>query len=357
MGSARRARRGARRARISGCAALRRYDHRPPCVHGGCAPLPRRYDTARKSMPDLRRSRIVRDRPGGFDWSRARAHLFSHCTDSFRRHALPARYWRTRLSLNAHRAWPSIQRRSIFRLAVAAAPEYGAGCACARARRICANISFNHHRGPYRCRRACAEQSVHFDTDITRPEFSWVRGLNAFLPDSVAVQWAHAVPDAFHARFSAVERCYDYVLYIHRVRVPLLAGRAGWIHAPLDIDAMRVAARALIGIHDFSGFRSSECQAKSPVKHLYALDIDMRGAFIFFRFRANAFLHHMVRNMMGCLLAIGRGRQPAGWMRAVLEARDRCNAAPTFMPDGLYLTRIRYPDEFDLPSSAHFTLF
>src|SRR5260364_33074 len=141
------------------------------------------------------------------------------------------------------------------------------------------------------------EQIVHFDTDIKRAEFSWVRGLNAFLPDSVAVQWAHAVPDAFHARFSAVERCYDYVLYIH---------------------AMRVAARALIGIHDFSGFRSSECQAKSPVKHLYALDIDMRGAFIFFRFRANAFLHHMVRNMMGCLLAIGRGRQPAGWMRAVL---------------------------------------
>lgn len=194
-------------------------------------------------------------------------------------------------------------------------------------------------------------QIIHFDTEIKRTEFSWVRGVNAFLPDSVAVQWAHAVPEMFHARFSAVERCYDYVLYSHRVRAPLLAGRAGWVHTALDIDAMRAAARTLIGLHDFSAFRSSECQAKSPVKHLYALDIEAQGAFIFFRFRANAFLHHMVRNMMGCLLAIGRKRQPAAWMRTVLETRSRRTAAPTFMPDGLYLTRIRYPDEFGLPSS------
>ncbi len=199
-------------------------------------------------------------------------------------------------------------------------------------------------------------QVVHFDTEIKRAEFSWVRGVNAFLPDSIAVQWARAVPDAFHARFSAVERGYDYVLYIHRVRAPLLADRAGWIHTPLDIDAMRAAARALIGMHDFSAFRSSECQAKSPVKHLYALDIETQGAVIFFRFRANAFLHHMVRNMMGCLLAVGRGRQPVDWMRAVLEARDRRTAAPTFMPDGLYLTHIRYSDEFGLPAPVRLTM-
>ena len=193
-------------------------------------------------------------------------------------------------------------------------------------------------------------QVVHFDTALDRAPFSWVRGTNAFLPSTVAVQWAQAMPDAFHARFSAFERTYYYVLYVHPVRSPMLAGRAGWIHTPLDVDAMREAAAHLIGEHDFSAFRSSECQAKTPVKHLYQIDVRPQGDFIHFRFRANAFLHHMVRNLMGCLVAVGRGRYPASWLADVLAGRDRTRAAPTFMPDGLYLARVGYPDEFAVPA-------
>ena len=192
-------------------------------------------------------------------------------------------------------------------------------------------------------------QVVHFDTDLDRTPFSWVRGTNAFLPSTVAVQWAKPMPDAFHARFAAFERTYYYVLYVNAVRSPMLTARAGWIHTPLDVDAMREAAAHLIGEHDFSAFRSSECQAKTPVKHLYQIDIRPQGDFIHFRFRANAFLHHMVRNLMGCLVAVGRGRYPAAWMAEVLAGRDRSQAAPTFMPDGLYLAQVGYPDEFAVP--------
>jgi tRNA pseudouridine38-40 synthase len=202
-------------------------------------------------------------------------------------------------------------------------------------------------------------QVVHFDTMLDRTEFSWVRGTNAFLPSTVAVQWARAMPDTFHARFAAFERTYYYVLYVHPVRSPMLSGRAGWVHTPLDVDAMREAAACLIGEHDFSAFRSSECQAKTPVKHLYQIDIRRdaagaagarhEGSFIHFRFRANAFLHHMVRNLMGCLIAVGRGRYPAGWLAEVLASRDRNQAAPTFMPEGLYLAHVGYPAEFAVP--------
>lgn len=192
-------------------------------------------------------------------------------------------------------------------------------------------------------------QVVHFDTELERADFSWVRGTNAFLPSTVAVQWAKPMPDAFHARFSAFERTYYYALYVHPVRSPMLASRAGWIHTPLDDDAMREAAAHLIGEHDFSAFRSSECQSKTPVKHLYQIDIRRAGDFIHFRFRANAFLHHMVRNLMGCLVAVGRGRYPAAWIADVLAGRDRNRAAPTFMADGLYLAHVGYPAEFAVP--------
>jgi tRNA pseudouridine38-40 synthase len=194
-------------------------------------------------------------------------------------------------------------------------------------------------------------QVVHFDTELDRTDFSWVRGTNAFLPKSVAVQWAKPMPDTFHARFSAFERTYYYALYVHPVRSPMLAARAGWVHTPLDVDAMRAGVACLIGEHDFSAFRSSECQAKTPVKHLYQIDVRQQGSFIHFRFRANAFLHHMVRNLMGCLVAIGRGRYPATWMAEVLASRDRNQAAPTFMPDGLYLAQVGYPDEFAVPAA------
>lgn len=192
-------------------------------------------------------------------------------------------------------------------------------------------------------------QVVHFDTDLERESFSWVRGINAFLPRTVAIQWAKPVSETFHARFTAFDRTYYYVLYVHPVRSPMLAGRAGWVYMPLDIEAMRAAAAQWVGEHDFTSFRSSECQAKSPVKHLHQIDIERRGSFIHFRFRANAFLHHMVRNLMGCLLMVGRGRQRPEWASEVLAARDRKLASPTFMPDGLYLAKVGYPAEFELP--------
>lgn len=193
-----------------------------------------------------------------------------------------------------------------------------------------------------------AMQVVHLDTDLARRPESWVRGVNAFLPPSIAVQWAQGVPDTFHARFSARSRTYLYLLWRGRVRPPLWAGRAGWCFQPLDVDAMRQAARALLGEHDFSSFRSSQCQARHPVRTLHQLDISERGPFLVFTLRANAFLHHMVRNLIGALLQVGQGRQPPAWMAAVLAAHDRRLAAPTFSPDGLYLSAIEYPAEFQL---------
>lgn len=194
-------------------------------------------------------------------------------------------------------------------------------------------------------------QVVHVDTELDRTDASWIRGTNAFLPATIAIQWAKPMPDAFHARFSAFERTYYYVLYVHPVRSPMLAARVGWIHASLDVDAMRDAAAHLIGEHDFSAFRSSQCQAKTPVKHLYQIDIRQDGHFVHFRFRANAFLHHMVRNLMGCLVAVGRGRETSAWLADVLASRNRDSAAPTFMPDGLYLAQVSYPAQFDVPAA------
>jgi tRNA pseudouridine38-40 synthase len=192
-------------------------------------------------------------------------------------------------------------------------------------------------------------QVIHFDSSAKRSDFSWVRGVNAHLPPGVAIQWAKPVPDSFNARFSAFERSYDYVIFQHPVKPTLLAARVGWVHTPLDIAAMRDAAARLLGEHDFSSFRSSECQAKSPVKMMKQVDVVQNGPFIHFRFTASAFLHHMVRNLVGSLIAVGRGRYPPEWIDTLLLARDRKLAAPTFMPDGLYLTRVGYPAEFEMP--------
>ncbi|ARP94644.1 tRNA pseudouridine(38-40) synthase TruA [Bordetella genomosp. 13] len=194
-----------------------------------------------------------------------------------------------------------------------------------------------------------ASQVVHLDTDLSRRDESWVRGVNAFLPPSISVQWAQSMSDTFHARFSARSRTYVYVLWRGRVRPALWTGRAGWCFQALDVDAMRAAAQALIGEHDFSSFRSSQCQARHPVRTLHRLDIDERGPFVVFTLRANAFLHHMVRNLIGALLQVGQGREPVEWLGELLRARDRRLGAPTFAPDGLYLADIEYPAEFGLP--------
>lgn len=202
------------------------------------------------------------------------------------------------------------------------------------------------------------EQVVHFDTELERTPFSWVGGVNSFLPSSIAVRWACRVPQdpldesPFHARFSARRRTYHYLIYNNPVRSPLLSGRTGWVFRPLEIEPMRAAANYLLGEHDFSAFRSSECQSVSPIRLMHEIRIDCRGDIMAFTLCANAFLHHMVRNIVGSLVTIGKGGQPPEWIKQVLEGRDRTRAAPTFMPDGLYLAKIEYDAKWGLPQQA-----
>jgi tRNA pseudouridine38-40 synthase len=195
-------------------------------------------------------------------------------------------------------------------------------------------------------------QVVHFDTGVRRPPFSWVRGTNSFLPRDIAVQWAQPVPDAFHARASALARRYAYLLLESPVRPSLEAGRAGWVFRPLDGAAMRQAAELLLGEHDFSSFRAAGCQSHTPVKTMRRIEIHRRGPYWRFEFEANAFLHHMIRNIMGCLVAVGQGQQPPGWMAQVLAARSRDAAAPTFAPDGLYFQGPVYEAGWGLPTQV-----
>jgi tRNA pseudouridine38-40 synthase len=192
-------------------------------------------------------------------------------------------------------------------------------------------------------------QVVHFDTDVLRDAHAWVRGTNSYLPRDIAVEWAMPVSDAFHCRASAASRRYAYVLRQSEIRPTVDAGRVGWTFYPLDGEAMQESASYIMGEHDFSSFRASQCQAQSPVKHLQAISITQRGAYWRFEFEANAFLHHMIRNIMGCLLQIGQGKRPPSWMHQVLLARDRNAAAPTFSPSGLYFLGPRYPAEFNIP--------
>ena len=197
-------------------------------------------------------------------------------------------------------------------------------------------------------------QVVHFDTPLQRETASWVRGTNAFLPSDIAVQWAQPVPDTFHSRASAIARRYAYVVLESPVRPSVEAGRVGWVYRPLDGAAMRQAASYLMGEHDFSSFRAAQCQAKSPVKTMKRIDISQRAGagsrYWRFEFEANAFLHHMIRNIMGCLLAIGQGSHPPEWLAEVVEARRRDAASPTFSPDGLYFLGPVYEEHHGLPS-------
>jgi len=192
-------------------------------------------------------------------------------------------------------------------------------------------------------------QVVHFDTDAQRPVSAWVRGVNAHLPDSLAVLWTHAVGGEFHARYSARSRTYVYRLLNRAVRPALQGQHIGWFHLPLDVEAMRAAAALLVGEHDFSAFRSSECQAKSPVRTIFQLEISKEAETICFVIRANAFLHHMVRNLVGTLVYVGKGKHPPAWVEEVLAAKNRSAAAPTFGPEGLYLEKVEYEARWGLP--------
>ena len=193
-------------------------------------------------------------------------------------------------------------------------------------------------------------QVVHFDSTVERPDNAWVRGTNRFLPPDIAVEWARHVPASFHSRACALSRRYAYVLLESPVRPSVDAGRVGWVFRSLQHDAMQQAALTLLGEHDFTSFRASACQAHSPVKRMLRIDIARRGPYWRFEFEATAFLHHMIRNIMGCLVAIGSGKYPATWMADVLAAKNRDAAAPTFSPDGLYFLGPVYDPSFDLPT-------
>lgn len=193
------------------------------------------------------------------------------------------------------------------------------------------------------------EQVIHFDTAAVRDERAWVYGSNANLPKDVVVLWAKPVTEDFHARFSAERRAYRYVIFTREVRPTFLAYRVTWHYRPLDIERMQAAGKQLLGEHDFSSYRAVACQAKSPVRTLHKLDISRQGPFIFIDIEANAFLHHMVRNIAGVLMAIGEGEKPVDWSREVLEAKDRTLGGVTAPPYGLYLTKVGYPEKYAIP--------
>jgi tRNA pseudouridine38-40 synthase len=195
-------------------------------------------------------------------------------------------------------------------------------------------------------------QVVHFDTELDRDTHSWVRGTNRYLPSDIAVQWAQVMPESFHCRASATGRRYIYVVLDSAVRPSLENGRVGWVYRPLTEASMREASQHLLGEHDFSSFRASSCQALSPIKTLRHIRITRHGAYWRFEFEGNAFLHHMIRNIMGCLVAIGQGNQHPDWMRQVLQAKSRDAAAPTFSPDGLYFAGPIYSPEWGLPDTT-----
>jgi tRNA pseudouridine38-40 synthase len=195
-------------------------------------------------------------------------------------------------------------------------------------------------------------QIVHFDTASRRPMNAWVRGTNSHLPGTVAVRWAREVEAEFHARYSAYARTYRYVLYNAPVRPALDSGRVGWFHAPLAVEPMQMASRHVLGEHDFSAFRAAECQAKSPIRMLHGAEVRRWGNYVTFELRANAFLHHMVRNIVGALVYVGKGSHPPEWMAEILSQRDRTRAPPTFSAAGLYLAGVEYEERWRLPDDG-----
>lgn len=194
------------------------------------------------------------------------------------------------------------------------------------------------------------EQVVHLDTQLVRREVSWIRGVNSFLPSGIRVQWARPVDGQFHARFSAQRRHYVYLLRNAPHPSPFTEARSAWVFQPLKLQLMLQAAQALVGTHDFSSFRSADCQANNPVRELQELRITQQGEYFIFYFSANGFLHHMVRNLMGVLVYIGMGKRPVHWAQELINARDRSLSAPTFAAQGLYLAKVDYPSRWGLPN-------
>ena len=196
-------------------------------------------------------------------------------------------------------------------------------------------------------------QVVHFDTESARPRRAWILGVNTHLPADVCVRWASDPGGDFHARYSALRRQYRYVIYNHVTRSPLLASRTARFHRRLDVAAMRRAAQALVGEHDFSAYRAADCQARNPVRTVHHLEVERHGDFVVIDVCANAFLKRMVRNLAGVLQAVGCGDKPVDWAASVLSSRSRVCGGVTAPPQGLYLTRVQYEERFRLPSVPH----
>jgi len=192
-------------------------------------------------------------------------------------------------------------------------------------------------------------QVIHFETSAERSERSWVLGANANLPKDISVHWAQPVNDDFHARFSALSRRYQYMILNQFSRPAILSKRVTWQGKPLDVDVMAHAAEALVGEHDFSSYRAVACQAKSPIRTVHQLEVTQKGQFICIEICANAFLHHMVRNIAGVLMAIGSGEQKQDWAAEVLAHQDRKLGGVTASPDGLYFVNVAYPEDFSIP--------
>jgi len=191
-------------------------------------------------------------------------------------------------------------------------------------------------------------QIIHFDSPVERSERSWMLGANANLPDDARLLWARAVDDDFHARFSARERSYRYVILNREVRSALLHRQVTWQYRPLEESRMQEGARHLLGEHDFSSFRAQACQAHSPVRTVHRLEVTRSGEYLYLDVVANAFLHHMVRNIAGVLMAVGHGAQEPGWVQEILDNRDRTQGGVTASADGLYLVGVRYPERYGI---------
>lgn len=200
------------------------------------------------------------------------------------------------------------------------------------------------------------DQVVHFDTRAKRHIDAWIWGTNSHLPPGIVVRWAKMVDHSFHARFTATARRYRYIIYNNPIRPCIASKRATWCYYPLDIERMRTAASCLIGEQDFSSFRSSQCNSKSPMRNVTDFTIHRQGDYVIFEIEANAFLHHMVRNIAGALIKIGSGAREPGWMQEVLAAKSRRLAAETAAPDGLYLIKVRYPEPYIFPLSREAVL-
>ena len=194
-------------------------------------------------------------------------------------------------------------------------------------------------------------QIIHFDTNVIRPISAWVKGVNSLLPLSIRIMWAQEVPDKFHSRYSVILREYQYLLINSSINSAIFNAYAGWNFYSLNYNFVHQACMNFIGEHDFSSFRSSECQAASPVRQIYSFDVNQFAEDYIFTIRANGFLHHQIRNMIGAIIIVGRELKNPDFINLLLSQKDRSKAPPTFMPNGLYLTNIKYDDKWGLPSA------